>query len=213
MSNELMMIAAKVFFFAFLYFMQDPSCRDSLFIPVNVSDRHSIEDVRLTAIGKFGLLRKARPTVPSHFHAGADIQRPNVNYLNEPIYPIAKGMVISRKTNGPYAQLIIEHKIGSRKIWSLYEHIAGIMVSVNDSVYPSSAIARFMNREELNKYGWKFDHVHLEILKIQPLPLHPDKQNPDRYYYSYSLVCYNKNNLDKYFFDPIFFFNEFWREQ
>jgi len=213
MLNRLIMTVMKIVFFALFYFLQNSILKDSLFIPVNVSNRHSIEDVKLTAIGKFGILRKARPTVPSHFHTGADLQRPNVNYLNEPIYPIAKGIVISKKTNGPYAQLIIEHKIGSRKIWSLYEHIAGILVSVDDSVYPSSAIARFMNKEELNKYGWKFDHVHLEILKIRPLSLQPDKQNPNRHYSSYSLVCYSKNDLDKYFFDPIFFFTEFWREQ
>jgi murein DD-endopeptidase MepM/ murein hydrolase activator NlpD len=154
------------------------------------------------------LLRKARPAVPAHLHTGIDIKRPNDNYLNEPIYPIAKGIVISKKTNGPYAQLIVEHYITGLKFWSLYEHIAGIVVDVHDSVEPAKPIGRFMNVNELKRYGWQFDHVHLEILKVRPLLLKPDKINPDRYYEPYSLICYLKKDLDKYYYDPLIFLED-----
>lgn len=34
-----------------------------------------------------------------------------------------------------------------------------------------------MNTQELNTYGWQFDHVHFEILKIKPQPLKVTNRN------------------------------------
>ena len=97
-----------------------------VFLPIQAENRHSTKGLTLTSIGQFGLRRKARPNIPSHLHTGIDIKRPHQNYLDEPIYPIAAGKVISKRIDGPYAQLIIEHELNRRKVWSLYEHIAGI---------------------------------------------------------------------------------------
>ncbi len=176
-----------------------------VYLPINSRNRHDISEIHLTEIGQFGLMRKTRPNVPKHYHTGIDIERPSSNYVSEPIYPIASGVVISKRTDGPYANLIIEHTINGRKVWSLYEHIAGITVDVTDNVNPNTPIARFMSRDELNKHGWQFNHFHLEILRVKPQRIKPIPPNPERFYNSYSLICYTLDDLDKYYYDPLAF--------
>lgn len=180
--------------------------KSSYFLPVHTNNRNSISSLVLSDIGDFGLLRKARPNVPAHFHTGIDIRRPVKNYRDEPIFPASEGIVISKRQDGPYAQLIIEHK--NPECWTVYEHIAGINVNIGDHVNPSSPIARFMNKNELEKYGWQFDHFHLEILKIRPIRIKPDPKNPDRKFSSYTLVCYSREDLNKYFYNPLDFLKD-----
>jgi len=177
-------------------------------IPINTSNRKDISSIQLTEIGKFGLIRKARKTVPAHFHTGIDIKRPNINYNNEPIFSIAQGKIISKRTDGPYAQLIIEHHVDNTVFWTVYEHIAGITVNLHQIVTPDKPIARFMNKIELNKYGWQFDHVHLEILKTKPISIEPSKNTPERFYNSYSLICFKKEDLEKHFYNPLLFLSK-----
>ena len=161
-----------------------------VFLPIQAENRPSTKELTLTSIGQFGLRRKARPNIPSHFHTGIDIKRPHNNYLNELIYPIVAGKVISKRTDGPYAQLIIEHDLNGIKVWSLYEHIAGICADLHSSVDPLQPITRFMNREEVKQYGEQSDHFHLEVLKIKPIALKQTSTHPDRMFGSYSLICY-----------------------
>jgi hypothetical protein len=175
-------------------------------VPVLSADRNDVSTIHLTEIGKFGLLRSARKSVPEHYHTGIDIKRPGNNYKSEPIFPVSRGIVISKRTDGPYANLIIEHEIKGEKVWTVYEHIAGIKVAVGEAVDQTTHIARFMNRDELNRYGWQFDHFHLEIIKVKPQKVNPSKETPERYYDSYTLVCYTIADLHKYYYDPISFF-------
>ena len=168
-----------------------------------------LTDIKLSHIGQFGLLRKPRPGIPAHFHTGVDIKRPSDNYLDEPIFPITSGKVISIRRDGPYANLIVEHKYKGIKFWSIYEHISGIIVNLNDSVIPDQPIAHFMNKSELDRYGWQFDHFHLEILRVQPIKLEPDDKYPDLYYKAYSLSCYSDEDLQNYYYDPIEFLQSF----
>jgi len=177
----------------------------SFYLPINSLDRQSTKNLLLTSIGEFGLLRKERPGIPAHYHTGIDIKRPSNNYIDEPIFSIYKGIVISVRKDGPYAQLIIEHE-GDQKFWTVYEHVAGIKVSLNEHVTPNLPIARFMNKNELDKYGWQFDHLHLEILKTKPIIIKQDRSNPERRYSSYSLNCLTKEELSKYFYNPVEFF-------
>ena len=181
-----------------------------LFVPtetVRVPIRVPPGKLQLTEIGQFGRLRKARTGIRAHYHSGIDIKRPEDNdYSNTPIYTMAKGIVISRRDDGAYAQLIVEHSLNGKKIWTVYEHIAGIKVNVTDGVDTEKPIARFMNREELDRYGWQFDHVHFEILKVRPMALKINPIHPQRFFNSYTLQCYSKEDLDKYFFDPLQFF-------
>lgn len=198
------MFKTTIFILTFLICIFSESKYD---LPVKTSNRKSINTLSLTKIGEFGLMRKARPNVPSHYHTGIDLKRPTNNYNDEAIFPIYQGVVISKRQDGPYAQLIIEHD-GNPKFWTIYEHIAGIQVNLNDIVKADKPIARFMNKTELDKYGWQFDHFHFEVLKKQPIRLKPDKSKPDRLFSSYTLVCFTEEKLNECFYNPVDFLKQ-----
>ena len=191
----------KIFIIPLLLF----SSSLQIFIPIASQNRKDISKIQLTDIGQFGLVRKARKEVPQHLHTGIDIRRPGKNYDSEPVYPVAVGKVISKRTDGPYANIILEHEMNGSKFWTLYEHVAGITVKVNESVDPQKAMARFMNKEELNKYGWQFDHFHLEIIKVKPEEIKPDKDHPERFFNAHTLTCYSTEDLQKYYLEPLDF--------
>ena len=181
-----------------------------ILLPILTPTRTNIEALRLTTIGDFGLIRQAREGIPAHYHTGIDIQRPGENYWSEPVFSIAHGVVISIRNDGPFAQIIIEHTDPSGMLfWSVYEHISGIVVEYGQSVHSLEPIARFMNRDELNLYGWQFDHFHLEIMRIPPYKLKPVEPHPDRHYTTYALTCFSEEELYKRYFNPIDFFIQF----
>lgn len=190
-------------------FIQFQLFAQEVLLPIDANDRKSFAELRLSEIGEFGLMRKARPKVAAHYHTGIDIVRPGVNYKNNPIFPIAEGIVMSKRDDGPFAQLIIEHHIDGITFWTVYEHIAGIRVNVHDMVDAKIPIARFMNKEELNDYGWQFDHFHLEILKIPPARLNPHPNTPDRHFNSHTLICFSEEELHSYFYNPIEFLGKY----
>lgn len=164
------------------------------------------DSVRLTRIGQFGRLRRARPGIPAHLHTGVDIARSSRNYQNEPIYPVTRGRVVSRRDDGPYAQLIIEHGTETDDtIWSVYEHIAGIACGLGDSADPDRPIARFMNRAELCRHGWQFDHLHLELMKAPPRLRDADPRLPFCRFTTYGLICYTREELAARYLDPLDF--------
>ena len=177
----------------------------SFFLPVQNADRKSIASLRLTGIGKFGIPRKGRPEIPAHLHTGIDIARPGKNYGNEPVFAIAEGTVISTRHDGAYSQVIVAHELNALTFWTVYEHIAEIRVKPGDTVNPQKSFARFMNKAELDKYGWQFDHFHFEVLKHAPMKLAVDAKNPTRLYSSYTLICHSDSDLEKYFNEPIAF--------
>jgi len=187
-------------------FLQNIPNKAEIFWPL---DPLPPDDIQLTALGAFGMQRPVRPAIPAHLHTGIDIKR-NGGYENDVyIYPIARGKVISKRDDGAYAQLICEHITTNLKFWTVYEHIAGIMVSVGDSIYPQIPVARFMKREELKRYGWQFDHLHLEILRITPAKINAQHDNPQRFYTSYSLEMYSADDLNKYYYSPLEFFDRY----
>jgi len=155
-------------------------------LPVGSGDRRDWASVRLTRIGMFALESKPRPGIPVHFHTGIDIKRPNPNYTDEPIFAVSGGKVISLRDDGPFAQLIIAHQMSDGdSAWTVYEHIAGIRVSVGEVISPVGPIARFMNKQELDRFGWQFDHVHFEVLRHPPRPLMPSTRTPYRLFGTY----------------------------
>lgn len=205
--NQVMKILHKML--TLLLFLM--ACNNALFaqqainslLPVETKNRQDWETVQLTPIGQFGVLRKARSNVPAHLHTGIDLKRPTPNYTDEYIFPFLAGEVISLREDGPYAQIIIEHPIENQTpIWSVYEHVAEIYVAIGDTVNQHDPIARFMNKHELNQYGWQFDHLHFEILKHKPRSIKPKPTTPFRLFGTYSLACYNKAALDKHYHNP-----------
>lgn len=195
----------RLLYFLCIFLINHQANAQRIKLPINAADRSSLNELVLTEIGDFGLLRKERPQIPKHFHTGIDINRTGKNYDENPIFPIADGIVISKRDDGPYAQLIIEHKIEGGTIWTVYEHISGITVGLHDLVFTDHPIARFMNREELNKYGWQFDHFHLEILKKHPIKIAPGDSLKERHFMSYTLKCFSHEDLEIYFYDPVDF--------
>ncbi|MFC1555411.1 M23 family metallopeptidase [candidate division KSB1 bacterium] len=179
-------------------------------LPVGKENRETWNKAGLTSIGLFGKIRQARPGIPEHLHTGVDFTRPGDNYTNEPVYPAADGTVISIRDDGPYAQIIIVHTQGEKQLWTVYEHISGIQVELGETVSVLEPIARFMNTEELNNYGWQFDHLHFEIMKVMPKPVQPDPEKPDRFFDTFGLECYDRENLLKRYFDPKEFFETQW---
>ena len=187
---------------------------DEWLLPIAVENRTTWASVQLTHIGSYGLKRKARAGILVHLHTGIDIKRPRQNYEDESVFPVASGTVISMRDDGPFAQIIIEHKLPQRDpVWTVYEHIAGIMVTVGNVVLPHEPIARFMNRQELDCYGWQFDHVHFEVIKVCPRPLKPTDKTPLRFFSTYSLECYTESDLEKYYYDPISFMEARWADE
>jgi murein DD-endopeptidase MepM/ murein hydrolase activator NlpD len=182
------------------------------FLPIAVQNRQVWDEVRLTKIGQFGLVRKARPGIPAHYHTAVDFMRPRDNYVDEPIFPAARGIVISQRTDGPFAQVIVEHVAGDT-VWTVYEHLAGVKVVVGDTVDPFQPLGRFMTKPELNKYGWQFDHLHFEILKHRPQPWKPSPKTPMHFFKIYNLECYTKVQLEKYYHDPQTFFASCWQTE
>ncbi len=201
-------IPAWPFSFCFLLFAFPKS---EWYLPIRVAERQSWQRVQLTTIGAFGLQRKARPQVAAHYHAGVDFKRPGNNYFDEPIFPANRGVVISLRTDGPFAQIMIEHCTAAQDtLWTVYEHVAGVRVVVGDTVSPRQPMARFMNTEELNLHGWQFDHLHFEILKRRPHPIPATRHTPQRRFKSYNLDCYTRENLKRYYHDPREFFERCW---
>ena len=199
----------QIVLFYFICFCFSNNISKIIYWPIGDNSHDKTIEIKLTEIGHFGLMREPRPGIPEHYHTGIDIIRPNNNYQDEPIFPIAKGKVISKHNDGPYANLIIEHDYENKKFWTVYEHISGIVVDLNDYVDPNQPIAHFMNRVELNRYGWQFDHFHLEILKMKPVKLKPDVTHPELQYRAYTLLCYTIDDLNKYYYNPIEFLQTF----
>jgi len=198
----------KAFYLVVLLFTVNPVFSQDFLIPINCYDRTEISSIELTAIGSFGKQRKMRPKVPAHLHTGIDIKRPNPNYADEPIFAIAEGRVISLRDDGPYAQIIIEHYHNGNLFWVEYEHIAGIKVRVGDFVDENTVISRFMNKSELDNYGWQFDHFHFEILKERPFAIKPKESQAQHFFNTYNLVCYTMDDLYSKYYDPLQFLKE-----
>jgi len=185
--------------------------RDSLdwLLPVRHQNRKCLDDLELTEIGGFCVIREARPGIPAHMHTGIDIRRPSDNYENEPVFPAARGLVVSFREDGPFAQIILEHVTAEGDtLWTVYEHVSGIGVRINEVVIPQQPIARFMSEDELNRYGRHFDHLHFEIMKSRPIPVKPGKDLSFRRFRTYGLHCGSIDELQGHYIDPLRFLED-----
>ncbi len=179
------------------------------YLPIAASDRHSLRGVALTKIGRFGAERKARPGIPAHLHTGVDLCRPDTCYQRQPVFPAAQGVVVSMRDDGPFAQVIVCHG----DVWTVYEHLTGIVVAPGDTVDPSVPIGRFFNRDELDSLGWQFDHMHFEVMVVAPPKAPPAEGLPHRLLGTYALVCFSRRQLISRLRDPLEFLHERFTEQ
>lgn len=177
-------------------------------LPINTPSRKSFNGVQRTSIGEFGVMRKARKGIPAHFHTGIDLKRPSGNYVNEPIFPASNGVIVSLRDDGPFSQIIIEHTaIDGKKVWTVYEHLVPSGSVLGRHVSPADTIGRFFSREELQRYGWQFDHLHFEIMKVPPPVTRYREELPQYRFSTYALVCYTREILEERMIDPIIFFD------
>jgi hypothetical protein len=178
------------------------------YLPLDFPNRTAVDNVKLTTIGKFGRLRTARPTVPSHYHTGADIRRPDSNYAFTPVHPAHEGTIISVLDKGPFSQIIIEHSTDGDTVWTAYEHIHVLKFRAGTPVSPFDTIARLFDKTELSKYGWQFDHLHFEVIKKRPPRLAASKTAPDHRYTTFAITCYTEQSLHERLCDPLEFMKE-----
>ena len=182
---------------------------DRLYLPLKTNNRTVLTDNQLTRIGKYGLLRKARPSVPAHYHTGVDLKRPAQNYTNEPVLAAGSGKIISVRNDGPYSQIIIQHSfVPGDTLWTVYEHLQGITCHVGQQVDVQTSIARFFTKDELNRYGWQFDHVHFEILRSKPLKIRSTPQQPEYFFKTFDIICYTLAELHKRTVNPMDYFQK-----
>ncbi|HEX2955571.1 MAG TPA: M23 family metallopeptidase [Chitinispirillaceae bacterium] len=164
------------------------------YIPANYRGISDPYKIHLTKIGAFGLLRKARPTVPAHYHTGIDIVRPDSQFQKQPIFPAKEGEVVSVLDNGPYSQIIIKHSDMNRNFWTVYEHLH-VSVKKIKHVTQFDTIGYFFSKDELNRYGWQFNHFHFEILKLEPPKFKSGEINSLRYYKTFGILCFSRDEL------------------
>lgn len=180
---------------------------ERLSLPVKITHRTTLSENQLTSIGRYGILRKARPAVPAHYHTGIDLKRPSQNYSNEPVLAAGTGVIISVRNEGPYSQIVIQHSFApGDTLWTVYEHILGITCHVGQRVDAQSVIARFFTKNELNRYGWQFDHVHFEILRKKPLKIRSTLKQPEYYFKTFAINCFTINELHKRTINPMEYF-------
>lgn len=165
------------------------------YIPANYRNIADPQKLQLTKIGAFGLLRKARPTVPAHYHTGIDIVRPDSQNNRQPIFPAKEGIVVSIYDNGPFSQVVIKHTDNNKNYWTVYEHLHVRISNVSKSVTPFDTIGYFFSKDELNRYGWQFNHVHFEILKVEPPKLTSASINSLRNYKTFGVLCFTREEL------------------
>ena len=113
------------------------------------------------------------------------------------------GKVVSIYAQEPHRAIMIEHFLPEKKVYTVYAHITNIQVEIGDKVDINSYIANLMNAEQLDRYGWEFNHLHFEILKTTRL-------GEDGKLLSYSTRCKTKKEIYRRYYDPILFFRHAW---
>lgn len=136
-----------------------------------------------------------------HLHTGIDI----VNHgPGEKVYAASAGEVVSIYAREPNKAVMIQHKLPSgESVWTVYVHVTRIEVGVGDIVSKNTVLAHLMNRDQLNEYGWVYNHLHFEVLK-KPRINHIGK------YLSYSTRCRTEEEVERHFFDPVKFLENVW---
>ena len=176
-------------------------------LPFNTLNRKDFSTIQFERDAGFKAIRPSYDGFPPHYHAGVDMQIRQSSTIAADVYAIASGIVVQIADSPPLRRIVIQHKLPfGRSIWSVYLHVVEEKVKIGDRVTSQTVIARTLNRSELNYFGWKYNHLHLEIMKKPPLAV----QNP---YQRRSFNCLSPEQVDKYFWDPVKFLQSRFRRQ
>ncbi len=178
----------------------------SFYLPFQAEDRTKFLKEYITPAGNFGIWRKPYNSLKGHYHAGIDFANPGEKTGDiQPIFACSYGKVISLHSNGPSSFIIISHKMQSGStVYSVYVHVADIMVSIGDTVTPYSVIASFIDADKLDKWGEYLNHLHFEMLREKPK--YGGKHKGKDFYTSYSVTCKSIEQLNKLYYNPELFF-------
>ena len=169
-------------------------------IPLGTKNRGDFSSIKWEKDAKF-----MSPRIGGHLHTGIDLMKYNRN-SEAKVYAASNGRVVSIYATEPNRSLMVMHKLETGEIiYSVYVHITDIQVSIGEIVDCNTIVGRLMNAEQLNKYGWEFNHIHFEILKSKPRIEDPGK------YLSYSVLCKTPKEVDAHFYNPVTFFQKMWK--
>ncbi|MCG8569253.1 MAG: M23 family metallopeptidase [Spirochaetes bacterium] len=153
---------------------------------MTVKDRKDINEIKNRISDGFGAYR-----IYGHKHAGLDIN----GSFDENIYSIGNGQVVNIWYTFPNLAVVIEYKFYEGKTFYVsYVHLGEIFVKKGERVDHNTKIGRLFNRTEFTSSGFKNNHLHLEVRK----------SINDNGKASYS--CKTIEELNKYFYDPLIFF-------
>jgi len=160
---------------------------DGVALPLqSFANRRSCFELEKKVLDGFGAYRTA-----GHKHAGLDIRAS----FSEPVMSIGKGIVRAIYGEFPYRTVLIEHTTrNGGLLYSAYTHIEQINVYVGQQVDEKTVVGRVFNEEEYRKSGFYENHLHFEIRKTM-----------DRYK-GISIKCFTEEELDRYFYNPLLFF-------
>ncbi|NOZ60214.1 MAG: M23 family metallopeptidase [Calditrichaeota bacterium] len=169
-------------------------------LPLKTTDRQDLSAIYLEPDAGFKARRPSYDGIPVHLHTGVDLQINAPGGPGEPIYAIAAGQVVQIADQPPLRRIVIKHKLlRGGFVWSVYLHVIDEKVAVGDRVTAETVIARRLNKYELDYFGWKYNHLHLEIMKSPPLSVTDALRRK-------SYICRTEEEVDRYFVDPLLFF-------
>lgn len=166
-------------------------------LPLSISPRKGLN--AMSRLKNAGFLDKRF----GHLHTGIDLINP-MGGSGEKVYAAASGKIVSIYAKEPHLSIMIQHRLPSEEtIWTVYVHVTKVKVKEGDLVRNDTIIANLMDKSQLNKYGWEFNHLHFEVLK------YPRISEAGRYL-SFSTECKTKKEVEKHFYNPVTFLQKMW---
>jgi len=162
---------------------------DSWKVPFATTDRYKLNTIKL--ISKFGDPRLT--FLKNHIHPAIDIiPAKSEKYIM--VYPAANGVVCSVHLGHPYKTLVIKHLLHYKSIiYTSYKHLQEIYVKNGMQVNQDTKLGRLYTHAEAQSLKGNYDHLHFEVRK-----------SFDDYGCA-SWLTMTKEELNKYFYNPLDF--------
>jgi murein DD-endopeptidase MepM/ murein hydrolase activator NlpD len=94
-----------------------------------------------------------------HMHSGIDIQMS----FEEKIFSIGNGLVVFASNVPKDATIVVEHTMGSKKIYSKYVHLGTVLSKAGDLVTADSILGYAFTKKQFSDSKFPYNHLHLEI--------------------------------------------------